>query len=109
MNEIVVPTADGTTTPADNEPKPAPIVGRDARALLRDTVKRIENLEAERAELSGLIRDVYAEAKANGLSPKILRQVVRLRKMDAADRAEQDTLRRLYCNSLGMKSPGTQE
>lgn len=106
---VIVPTADGTTTPADNEPKPAPVVGRDARTLIRDTVKRIENLEAERSEISEAIRDVYAEAKGNGLSPKILRQVIRLRKMDAADRAEQDTLRRLYCNSLGMKTPGTQE
>lgn len=69
---------------------------------LRSLVERIERLEEEKQALAGDIRDVYAEAKANGFDTKTLRQVVRLRKQDAHERQEQDALLDLYLNALGM-------
>ena len=69
---------------------------------LRAFVERIERLEEEKAGLAGDIRDVYAEAKSNGFDPKILRQIVRLRKMDRHDYQEQEALLDLYKAALGM-------
>lgn len=69
---------------------------------LQDIIERIENFEARKAELSGYISDVYAEAKGNGFDPKIIRQIVRLRKLDKAQREEQEALLDLYTHALGM-------
>ncbi len=74
-------------------------IGRDQ---LRSIVERIEKLEEERAAIAGDIKEVYAEAKANGFDTKTLRQVVRLRKQDSAERQEQEALLDLYLHALGM-------
>lgn len=73
-----------------------------ASAQLRAIVERIERLEEEKKALSDDIRDVYAEAKANGFDVKTLRSVVRLRKQDRAEREEQEALLDLYLHALGM-------
>jgi uncharacterized protein (UPF0335 family) len=73
-----------------------------ASEQLRSIVERIERLEEEKAALAGDIKEVYAEAKANGFDTKTLRQVVRLRKTDTAERMEQEALLDLYMNALGM-------
>ena len=68
-------------------------VGGVAAERLRSFVERIERLEEDKAALAADIREVYAEAKANGFDPKIMRQVIRMRKADADDlAAEQATL-----------------
>ena len=69
-------------------------------AQLRSFVERIEKLEAEKSELGADIREVYAEAKGNGFDTKIMRQVIRLRKMEEPDRREQDELLDLYRRAL---------
>ena len=69
---------------------------------LKSFVERIEKLEEERQALSSDIRDVYSEAKGVGYDVKTMRKVVSLRKMDAADRAEQETLLDVYKHALGM-------
>ena len=69
---------------------------------LRSLVERIERLEEEKAALSEDIKEVYAEAKGNGFDAKILRTVVRLRKQDSSERAEQEALLDLYLQALGM-------
>ena len=69
---------------------------------LRLLIERIERLEEEKKGISDDIRDVYAEAKAVGYDPKIMRQVVRLRKMKPNDRSEQETILETYKNALGM-------
>ena len=69
---------------------------------LKSFVQRIERLEEEKAATAGDIREVYAEAKGSGYDPKVLRQVIRLRRLDKADRQEQDALLDLYLNALGM-------
>ena len=70
--------------------------------LLNTFVDRIERLEEEKKELSADIREVYSEAKGAGFDVKVLRQVLRLRKMDPADRAETEFLRDEYKKLLGM-------
>lgn len=78
-------------------------IGGIASDRLRSFVERIERLEEERAALSADVRDVYAEAKGAGFDVKILRQVIRLRKMDKADRQEQEELLDLYRRALDLE------
>jgi len=75
-----------------------------AKDQLRSLVERVERLEEERAALSADIREVYSEAKGVGFDTRIMRQVVRLRKLDRADRQEQEAILDLYLAALGMRS-----
>lgn len=72
-----------------------------ARDKLRLTVERIERLEEERKEVSEQIREVYGEAKAIGYDTKAIREVIRLRKKDRAERAEQEAILEVYLDALG--------
>ncbi len=69
---------------------------------LSSYIERIERLEEERRELGADIREIYAEAKGNGFDAKVMRQIIRLRKMDPADRAETEFLRDEYKKLLGI-------
>lgn len=75
---------------------------RFAKDHLKAFVERIERLEEEKKSLSDDIRDVYAEAKANGFDVKALRAVVRLRKQDVDERKEQEAILETYLQALGM-------
>ena len=70
---------------------------------LTQFIERIERLEEEKRALMADIKDVYAEAKAAGFEPKIMRQVVRLRSMDRDLLSEQDTLLDTYRDALGLR------
>ena len=74
-----------------------------AAGQLRSLIERIERLEEEKAALTSDIREVYAEAKGTGFDTKIMRQVVRLRKLETADRQEQEAMLDLYLGALGMR------
>ncbi len=76
--------------------------GNIAAKRLRAFIERIERLEEEKAALAADIREVYAEAKGDGFDAKTMRQIVRLRKLDSADRAEQEALLDLYKAALGL-------
>ncbi|HEX9904320.1 MAG TPA: DUF2312 domain-containing protein [Propylenella sp.] len=76
--------------------------GGVAAGQLKSFVERIERLEEEKKGIADDIRDVYAEAKGQGFDSKIMRQVVRLRKKDAAERQEEEALLDLYLHALGM-------
>ncbi len=76
--------------------------GGIAAQRLRSFVERIERLEEEKAALAADIREVYAEAKGDGFDVKTMRQIVRLRKLDSSDRAEQEALLDLYKAALGL-------
>ncbi|HJS32427.1 MAG TPA: DUF2312 domain-containing protein [Alphaproteobacteria bacterium] len=76
--------------------------GGIAAAKLKSLVERIERLEGERSELGADIREVFSEAKGSGFDVKIMRQLIRLRRMDNAARQEQDELLELYRRALGM-------
>lgn len=73
-----------------------------ARDQLRTIVERVERLEEEKKAIADDIKDVYAEAKANGFDTKTLRTVVRLRKVETAERQEQEAMLDLYMSALGM-------
>lgn len=75
-----------------------------ARDQLRSIVERIERLEEEKKTITDDIKEVYGEAKGNGFDVKALRQIVRLRKQDRNERAEQEALLDLYLHALGMAS-----
>jgi uncharacterized protein (UPF0335 family) len=79
-----------------------PDVGGIAGERLRSFIERIERLEEEKAALAADIREIYAEAKGVGFDTKIMRQVLKLRKLDREDRQEQETLLDLYLQALGM-------
>lgn len=69
---------------------------------LTNYIERIETLEEEKSALASEIRDVYAEAKIEGFDPKVLKQVVRLRKLEPQERDEQQSLLNMYMQALGM-------
>jgi len=69
---------------------------------LKSIIERIERLEEEKAGIASDIKDIYAEAKGNGYDTKALRQVIRLRKKDAAERDEEEHILDTYKRALGM-------
>lgn len=69
---------------------------------LKSYIERIERLESDKQEIATDIKEVYAEAKSSGFDTKAMRTVVRLRKMDAAERAEQAAILEAYMHDLGM-------
>ena len=72
-----------------------------AHGQLKSIVERIERLEEEKKVIAGDIKEVYAEAKANGFDTKILRKVIRIRKMDAAERSTEEEMLDLYLSAVG--------
>lgn len=77
-----------------------------AQDQLRAFVERIERMEEEKKAISEDIREIYAEAKGNGFDTKVLRMIIKIRKRDAAERAEQEALLDLYLTALGMEAAG---
>ena len=75
---------------------------RFAKDQLKAFVERIERLEEEKKTIADDIRDVFAEAKGNGYDVKALRTVIRLRKQDKDERAEQEAILETYLHALGM-------
>ncbi|MDP9195784.1 MAG: DUF2312 domain-containing protein [Pseudomonadota bacterium] len=77
-------------------------VGGVSGDKLRQYIERLERLEEEKAGLAADIRDIFAEAKGNGFDVKIMRQILKLRKMEKSDLQEQEELLDLYKQALGM-------
>lgn len=82
---------------ANVDPKTIPTGNR-----LQNFIERIERLEEEKHELSQDINEVYSEAKGRGYDVKVMRQIIKLRKMDPADRAESCFLLEEYKKMLGI-------
>jgi uncharacterized protein (UPF0335 family) len=76
--------------------------GHNANGQLKSIVERIERLEEEKAALGSDIKDIYAESKGNGYDVKALRTIIRMRKQDPNERAEQDAMLETYMKALGM-------
>lgn len=66
-------------------------------------IERIERLEEEKKQICADIREIYAEAKGAGFDAKVMRQVIKLRKLDPADRSESEFLRDEYKKLLGIE------
>lgn len=73
-----------------------------ASSRLRALIERIERLEEERKVLSGDIKDIYMEAKSAGFDPRVMRDLVRIRKQDADEVREREEMLDLYRRELGM-------
>ena len=73
-----------------------------AKGQLKAIIERIEKLEEEKKAISDDLKDVYGEAKGNGFDVKALRTIIRLRKQDADERQEQETILETYMQALGM-------
>lgn len=84
-----------------NKSQPSSVGGLSGERLTQ-LIERIERLEEEKAGLAEDIRDIYAEAKSAGFETKIMRQIVKLRKMDNQKRQEQDELLELYKSAIGL-------
>ena len=69
---------------------------------MRALIERVERLEEEKQTIAADIREVYGEAKSTGFDTKVMRQVVRLRKQDMAERQEHEAILDLYLHALGM-------
>jgi len=69
---------------------------------LKAFIERVERLEEEKAALAEDIKEIYAEAKATGFDTKTIRKLIRLRKMDAEKRQEEDALLELYKSAIGL-------
>ena len=79
-----------------------PEVGGIAVDRLRSLIERIERLEEEKAAIASDIRDIFAEAKSAGFDVKIMKTVIKLRNMNAADRDEQELLLETYRKALDI-------
>jgi len=84
-------------------------IGGVAADQLRTIVERIERLEEEKKAIADDVKEVYAEAKANGYDTKTLRKVVTLRKVESAERQEQEAMLDLYLHALGMVTPSSSD
>jgi uncharacterized protein (UPF0335 family) len=74
-----------------------------AKDQLKSFINRIERLSEERQALSDDIKEVFAEAKGTGFDTKIMRQVIRMRKLDKADFQEQEAILDLYLTAMDMR------
>lgn len=77
-------------------------VGGLAVDQLKSIISRVERLDEEKAGIATDIRDVFAEAKGNGYCVKTIRKILKMRKKDASEREEEETILDTYLNALGM-------
>ena len=77
-------------------------IGGIDSSRLASLIERIEHLEEEKAAIASDIRDIFAEAKGAGFDVKIMRTILKLRKMNAAARDEQEILLETYRKALDI-------
>mgnify|MGYP000993002178 CR=1 FL=1 len=73
-----------------------------AAGELKQFVERLERLDEEKQAIADDIKDVYTEVKARGFEPKIVRQVIKIRKQDRAERQDAEAILDLYLEALGI-------
>lgn len=71
-----------------------------AGGQIRSFVERVEQIEAEIAELSEAKKEIFAEAKGEGFDIKVLKEIVKLRKQDQDERDEHETILDLYIRAM---------
>ena len=72
---------------------------------VRSFVERVEQLEVEIAELNEGKKEVFAEAKGEGFDVKILKEIIKLRKLDKDERDEHETLLDVYLQAMDKAEP----
>jgi uncharacterized protein (UPF0335 family) len=68
-------------------------------------IERIEHIEEELKALNEGKKEIFSEAKGEGLDVKILKEILRLRKQDQDERDEQETLLDLYLRAIQNAAP----
>lgn len=76
-------------------------LGGNSKEQLRSIIERVEALEEQKSAIASDIKDIYHEAKGNGLDPKAIKAIIRRRKQDADEVAEQEALIEAYRAALG--------
>jgi uncharacterized protein (UPF0335 family) len=76
--------------------------GDNSKERIRSIIERVERLEEEKAVIASDIKDVFMEAKSDGFDVKALRTIIRMRKQDPDDRAEQEMVLETYMQAMGM-------
>lgn len=94
-------TTDNPRATAGDNSKKAKVGGMSVDQLV-SIVERIEKLKAEKQEIQGDISDIFSEAKGNGFDCAAIREMLKLRAMDKADRDEREALRDTYAHALGV-------
>jgi uncharacterized protein (UPF0335 family) len=69
---------------------------------LRQFIERYEHLQSEKQDIADQQKEVLAEAKGRGFSVPILREIIKLRKLNPDERAEKEAVLDLYLSALGM-------
>ena len=92
---------------SDEAENPRAVAGHNSRSSfavgqLKSLVERIERLEEDRKVIGADIKEVYAEAKANGFDTKVLRKIIALRRKDRHEREEEEAILNVYLEALGM-------
>lgn len=100
-NDSALAAAAGATV-GHNSGEAADVLGVSGQRL-KSFIERIERLEEEKAGLAEDIKEVFAEAKGTGFDVKIMRKILKLRKMDAEKRREEQELLDLYASAIGMQ------
>jgi len=75
---------------------------RVAADELRQFIERIERLESEKRDIDDQKKEVFAEAKGRGYDTKIMKEVLKLRRRDADDIAEEEAVLEMYREALGI-------
>ena len=76
--------------------------GDNSKERIRSIIERVERLEEEKSVIASDIKDVFTEAKSDGFDVKAMRTIIRMRKQDPNDRAEQETILETYMQAMGM-------
>lgn len=96
-------TSEPATPPTETTPAAGHNSGRGISAQrLKSFIQRVEKLKEERKATGADIKEVYSEAKSSGFDPKIMRRLIQIRKMDAAERQEQEALLQVYMDAVGL-------
>ena len=80
-----------------------------AKEQLKSFIERVERLEEEKKTIADDIKDVFAEAKGTGFDTKVIKEILKIRKQDADQRAEHEAILDLYLQALGMLSPNSED
>jgi uncharacterized protein (UPF0335 family) len=78
------------------------VVNNSTKELIKQMVEKIERLENEKQSLLAEIREVYSEAKSQGLDTTALKQLIKLRKLEENQLREQEEILDLYKHAIGM-------
>jgi len=79
-----------------------PKINNISAEQLTQYITRVEKLEEEKRDIADNIKDAFAEAKANGFDVKVMKELIKLRKLDQSDRDEQEAILDIYKAALGM-------